>query len=288
MPSKSRPKSIQRAKAVAMLVEEGGWEYEEASDFVAECSEENMPFDFDGTEYKISQAVGRKKKPIEEKAKANRSTPDKVDDEDLEAKNGRPKCKRILAAKGDKPERRCGQYAAPCSEFCQRHGAGASHAALEDAVQDGRDPDAVGLRRVVKGRLAKVWDQIEIELADDDLGQELVAVRVMLSAQLEELSSNFNTYKEEADNLDAEERVEYWRSYNGLIKRSRDSVEQIRKVVGTIADIRFKNEGNTMTVVQATALIGELVNEMTEIIEDSPEKLEKLRMVIEKMDWIPS
>jgi hypothetical protein len=238
---------------------------------------------------------GRPRKPVTERAKADRRTPGStVDDEHRKsesqtASTGRHRCARIIKGKNGEPDRQCKAWAQDGSDYCNQHGAAGQNALLEREVERGNMAvKANGLKRAVSGRFGELFEVLARELGDDDLSQELAAARAMLATQLRELSEQYTTFEEEAERMKGRSRLEYWRTYNALLKTTRSTLESIRKIVATVADVKHKQQGNTLTMVQVTVLVGELVNAMTEIIGDDVEKLEQLRSALDRLEWIPS
>lgn len=241
------------------------------------------------------------KKVTRKKTSSRRPAAPKRDEDGdvVQAKNGRHRCAHIIKGRNGKPSRRCKQWAAPGSKYCRRHGAASSHARLEESMDDGKhleDQDAVtrsnrsalGLQRVVSGRFGELLDFMIEELADDDLSQELGTLRAALATQMEEVTSRYEQWREESQGMEASDRAEYWRNYNVMLTRLRQTIDAIRKVVQTIADIRAKQEGNTLTMVQVTVLVGELIQVVTDIIGDDMEKLEQLRSALDRIQWLPT
>lgn len=209
------------------------------------------------------------------------------------AKNGRKKCAHLIEGKYGKEDRPCSLWAAPGSKFCRRHGAASAHSKMETSVDEGKHlresppGSPVGLRRVLDGKFADLWDCLLTELGDDDLSHELATLRASLATQLQETTSRYEQWVAEAEKMADADRVEYWRAYNVMLTRVRQTVDAIRKVVQTIADVRAKQEGNVLTMVQVVALVGEIIAVMTEIIGDDTDKLEALRGALDKLDWLP-
>ena len=201
--------------------------------------------------------------------------------------NGRKQCARIMSGKRGNKKKRCGMWAVDGSEHCRRHGGHRDEQNYDRIVEDGTPFTSMGLRRVVHGKFGQLFETMLAEMGDDDLSQELGSLRASLATQLEETSARFEYWKENIDEMDSMERAKYWKSYNVMLSRVRQTVESIRKVIQTIADVKAKQDGNTLTMVQVTLLVGELINAVMEIIGDDTDKLNSLRVMIDKLEWLP-
>ena len=203
------------------------------------------------------------------------------------AASGRKQCKKVIPGKRGLNKKRCKLWAESGHGYCRRHGGRRDQSNYDSAVENGTIFRAEGLRKVVSGKFGELLETMLAEMGDDDLSQELGTLRASLATQLEETSARYEYWKDEIDEMDASERAKYWRQYNVMLSRVRQTVESIRKVIQTIADIRAKQEGNTLTMVQVTLLVGELINTVMEIIGDDTEKLHQLRVSLDKLEWLP-